>query len=158
MDRSRNLVRHSLWLRHVDCGSCNACESELAMLFSQTYDAQRYGIEMAASPRHADGISVAGPVTMQMERALERTYEAVGEPRLVVAVGDCAIGSGVHVGGYAVKAGAAAKKVPVTVAVPGCPPSPGTILQALRAYMAGGVDSENESDKQDEDKSEEKAG
>lgn len=136
MDESQNLVRHSLWLRHVDCGSCNACESELAMLFSQDYDAQRYGIEMAASPRHADGITVAGPVTAQMQLALERTYEAVGEPRMVVALGDCAIAGGVHAHGYAARTGAGSQ-IPVTLEVAGCPPTPTAILQALRDYMGG---------------------
>lgn len=123
-------------LRMVDCGSCNACESELSMLFGPDYDAQRHGIEMVASPRHADGLVVTGPGTVQMDAALLRTLGAVGEPRLVVALGDCAISGHVHKGGYASGTGAGAH-VGVDLAIPGCPPEPIEIIDALRRLMHG---------------------
>lgn len=132
-----NLVRRSLVLRLVDCGSCNACESELAMLWSQDYDAQRHGIEMASSPRHADGLIVTGPVTMQMREALRRTAEAVGEPRLLVALGDCALSGHVHRDGYASGRGLA-DAAAADLEIPGCPPPPEAILAALRRHMRGG--------------------
>lgn len=136
MERDTWLVGRSLALRLVDCGSCNACESELAMLFSPDYDAQRSGINMVASPRHADGVILTGPGTRQMAAALARTYDAVGEPRLLVALGDCAVSEHVHADGYAV-AGRAGL-VP-DLAIPGCPPSPDEILQALRRLMREGT-------------------
>jgi len=131
---ARTLVRRSVYLRLVDCGSCNACESELAMLFSQDYDAQADGIEIAASPRHADGVVVTGPVTAQMRTALTRTFEAVGRPRLVVALGDCAVSGGVHAGTYAAGTGVAGQ-LPVDLPIPGCPPTPSDILGAMRGFM-----------------------
>lgn len=133
-EQARALVRRSLYLRLVDCGSCNACESELAMLFSQDYDAQTDGIEMAASPRHADGLVVTGPGTEQMRTALARTFEAVGRPRLVLALGDCAVSGGVHADAYATTAGIGSL-LPVDLAIPGCPPTPSDILAAIRHLM-----------------------
>lgn len=121
----------SLQLRHVDAGSCNGCEIEIASAFGPVYDAERYGARLVASPRHADALLVTGPVTRNMEVALRRTHEAVPEPRLVVACGDCALNCGVFAGGYGV-AGAVSDIVPVDVAVPGCPPPPEAIIAALR--------------------------
>lgn len=123
-------------LRLVDCGSCNACESELSMLFGPDYDAQRHGIEMVASPRHADGLVVTGPGTMQMDHALRMTLGAVGEPRLTVALGDCAISGHVHGDGYASGAGTQAQ-MEVDLQIPGCPPEPQQIIGALRRLMRG---------------------
>ncbi len=134
MEHKARLVGRSLALRLVDCGSCNACESELAMLFGPDFDAQHFGIEMVPSPRHADGLIVTGPGTSQMTDALIRTAEAVGEPRLVVALGDCAISGHVHRDGYAAKCGVAAS-LDVDLQIPGCPPAPGEILGALRRLM-----------------------
>ena len=124
-------LRHSLQLRHVDAGSCNGCEIEIASVFGPVYDAERIGARLVASPRHADALLVTGPVTHNMASPLERTYLAMPEPRLVIALGDCARDCGVFAGGYAV-AGAAADVVPVDLEIPGCPPHPTEILAALR--------------------------
>ncbi|MFI9846861.1 NADH-quinone oxidoreductase subunit B family protein [Nonomuraea sp. NPDC051941] len=121
----------SVQLRHVDAGSCNGCEVEIASAFGPVYDAERYGARLVASPRHADALVVTGPVTRNMEVALRRTFEAVPEPRLVVALGDCARNCGVFAGAYGV-AGAVGDVVPVDVEVPGCPPRPEEIVAALR--------------------------
>jgi Ni,Fe-hydrogenase III small subunit len=121
----------SVQVRHVDAGSCNGCEVEIASAFGPVYDAERYGARLVASPRHADALLVTGPVTRNMEVALRRTYAAVPEPRLVVACGDCARNCGVFAGAYGV-AGAVSDVVPVDVEVPGCPPPPEAIVAALR--------------------------
>jgi len=121
----------SVQIRHVDAGSCNGCEVEIASAFGPVYDAERYGARLVASPRHADVLVVTGPVTRNMEVALRRTYEAVPEPRLVVALGDCARNCGVFAGAYGV-AGAVGDVVPVDVEVAGCPPRPEAIVAALR--------------------------
>jgi Ni,Fe-hydrogenase III small subunit len=121
----------SVQVRHVDAGSCNGCEVEIGSAFGPVYDAERYGARLVASPRHADALLVTGPVTRNMERALRRTYEAVPAPKVVVAVGDCARHCGVFAGAYGV-AGAVADVVPVDLDVPGCPPRPEAIVEALR--------------------------
>src|SRR5262245_35196068 len=121
----------SVQLRHVDAGSCNGCEVEIGSVFGPVYDAERYGARLVASPRHADALLVTGPVTRNMAVPLRRTFEAVGEPRIVVAVGDCAIDGGVFTGGYGV-VGSVADVLPVDVAVRGCPPEPDAIVAALR--------------------------
>src|ERR1035438_7365872 len=115
---SRN--RGSLQLRHVDAGSCNGCELEIASIFSPVYDAERFGIRLEASPRHADGLLVTGPVTRNMADPLRKTLEAVPRPRVVIAVGDCARNCGVFRGAYGVE-GAVGDVVPVDLEVPGCP-------------------------------------
>ena len=135
-ERPRTDLRRSLQVRHVDAGSCNACESELAAITNPVYDAQRHGLDIVASPRHADVLTVSGPVTRQMAGALARTYEAMGEPRLVVALGDCAMGRCPFRGSYAAGVGAGAV-VEVDAQIPGCPPTPGDIVRHLRALMAG---------------------
>lgn len=132
----RHLLRRSLQFRHVDAGSCGGCESEIAALSGPAYDAQRFGIDPVASPRHADVLTVAGPVTRQMADALRRTHQAMGEPRLVVAVGDCAAGRCPFAGTYASGQGVASV-LPVAAHIPGCPPSPAEILRHLRALMEG---------------------
>ncbi|GAA0255952.1 NADH-quinone oxidoreductase subunit B family protein [Actinomadura nitritigenes] len=124
-------LRGSVQVRHVDAGSCNGCEVEIASAFGPVYDAERYGARQVASPRHADVLMVTGPVTRNMETALRRTYEAVPEPKLVVAVGDCARDCGVFAEAYGV-AGAVGDVVPVDVEVRGCPPRPEAIVAALR--------------------------
>ncbi len=121
----------SVQLRHVDAGSCNGCEIEIGSAFGPVYDAERYGARLVASPRHADALLVTGPVTRNMADPLRRTYEAVSEPRIVVAVGDCARDCGEFAGGYGV-AGPVGDVVPVDVEVPGCPPAPEAIVAALR--------------------------
>ena len=124
-------VRGSLQIRHVDAGSCNGCEVEIAAAFGPVHDAERYGARLVASPRHADALLVTGPVTRNMKTALRRTYEAVPEPRMVVALGDCARDCGIFKGAYGV-VGAVSDVVPVDVEVPGCPPPPEAIVAALR--------------------------
>jgi Ni,Fe-hydrogenase III small subunit len=121
----------SAQIRHVDAGSCNGCEVEIGSAFGPVYDAERYGARLVASPRHADALLVTGPVTRNMAEPLRRTYDAVPEPRLVVAVGDCARNCGVFAGAYGV-AGAVGDVVPVDLEVPGCPPRPEAIIEALR--------------------------
>jgi len=128
-------LRGSLQLRHVDAGSCNGCEMEIASISSPVYDAERFGIRLEASPRHADGLLVTGPVTHNMADPLRKTLEAVPRPRVVVAVGDCARNCGVFRGAYGV-AGAVGDVVPVDLEVPGCPPDPAAIVRALRG-LAG---------------------
>ena len=132
----RHPLRRSLQVRHVDAGSCNGCEAELAAITNPVYDAQRYGVDIVASPRHADLLTVSGPVTRQMAAALQRTHDAVGEPRLVVALGDCAAGKCPFRGSYAAGKGVASV-LHVDAHIPGCPPSPGEIIRHLRALMAG---------------------
>ncbi|MGW3411404.1 NADH-quinone oxidoreductase subunit B family protein [Streptomyces sp. NPDC000888] len=121
----------SVQVRCVDAGSCNGCEIEIAAAFNPVYDAERYGVRLVASPRHADVALVTGPVTRNMAEPLRRTVAAMPEPRLVIAVGDCAINCGEFAGGYGVE-GPVADVVPVDLAVPGCPPRPDEIIAALR--------------------------
>ena len=121
----------SVQIRHVDAGSCNGCEVEIASAFGPVHDAERYGVRLVASPRHADALVVTGPVTRNMRMALRRTYEAVPEPKVVVALGDCARNCGVFAEAYGV-AGAVKDVVPTDVEVPGCPPEPEAIVAALR--------------------------
>jgi Ni,Fe-hydrogenase III small subunit len=124
-------LRGSVQLRHVDAGSCNGCEIEIGSAFGPVYDAERHGVRLVASPRHADALLVTGPVTRNMAEPLRRTYDAVPGPKLVVAVGDCARNCGVFAGAYGV-AGAVSDVVDVDVVVPGCPPPPEAIVAALR--------------------------
>jgi Ni,Fe-hydrogenase III small subunit len=121
----------SLQVRHVDAGSCNGCEIELGQAFSPVYDAERFGARLVASPRHADAITVTGPVTVNMARALRSTYEAMPEPRLVIGIGDCARDCGAFAGAHGVL-GPVDDVVPVDLHVPGCPPEPDAIVAALR--------------------------
>lgn len=126
----RRVLGRSLHVRHVDSGSSNGCDWELAHLLNPVYDLQRFGIDFVASPRHADMLLVTGAVTRHLEEALRRTYDAVGAPRLVVAVGTCACGGGMLGATYAQRGGVDGI-VPVTVYVPGCPPRPAAILQGI---------------------------
>jgi Ni,Fe-hydrogenase III small subunit len=126
----QRVLRRSLRLRHVDAGSCNACESELQALLNPFLDLQRFGIDIVASPRHADGLLVTGPPALHLEEALRLTDEATPRPRLVVAVGDCACHGGVFSGSFATRDGVQSV-LPVDVRIPGCPPRPPEILRAL---------------------------
>ena len=121
----------SVQIRHVDAGSCNGCEVEIASAFGPVYDAERYGARLVASPRHADALLVTGAVTLNMAEPLRRTYQAVPGPKLVVAVGDCACNCGVFSKAYGV-AGAVGDIVPVDLEITGCPPRPDAIVEALR--------------------------
>ena len=121
----------SVQLRHVDAGSCNGCELEIASAFGPVYDAERFGARLTASPRHADGVLVTGVVTRNMADALRKTIDAVPRPRVVVACGDWAINGGEFAGSYAVTGAAAAVAEP-DITIPGCPPDPAAITGALR--------------------------
>jgi Ni,Fe-hydrogenase III small subunit len=122
----------SLQLRHVDAGSCNGCEIEIASAFGPVYDAARFGARLVASPRHADGLLVTGVVTKNMSVPLRKTLDAVPRPMVIVACGDCAINGGVFSGSYAV-AGIVADFAEPDVTIPGCPPHPEQITRALRS-------------------------
>lgn len=124
------LFKQSLAIREVDTGSCNACEMEMNALLNPVYDAERFGIHIAASPRHADALVVTGPVTVNMERALNDVYKQTPDPKLVIALGDCAIDCGLFKGSYAVT-GPVDRHIPVDVRIPGCPPRPTDILEAF---------------------------
>ena len=132
--RSKRLFGRALAIREVDAGSCNGCEIEITGLTSPVYDSERFGIHFVASPRHADMLLVTGPVTRNMEIPLRKTYEATPDPKLVVAVGDCAQTCGVFRGSYAI-AGSVDQIIPVDVFVPGCPPEPADILRGILAAL-----------------------
>jgi len=134
----RRALGRSLHLRHLDAGSCNACDWELTALLNPVYDVRRLGIDFVASPRHADGVVVTGPVTRNLEPAVRRTWEAVPDPRLVIAVGACAISGGVAGRSYA-SLGGASEVLPVDVFVPGCPPRPEAILFGILTALGRGL-------------------
>ncbi len=127
---SRPGRRRSLALRHVDSGSCNGCEHEIGAAANPLYDMQRFGIDVVASPRHADLLLVTGALTTRMAGPLRDAYEAMPEPRLVAAVGDCAINCGVFADSEEV-IGDLNSILPVDIEIPGCPPTPAEIAAAL---------------------------
>lgn len=132
--KTKRLLGRALAIREVDAGSCNGCEIEITGLTSPVYDSERFGLHFVASPRHADLLLVTGPVTRNMAVPLRKTYEATPDPKLVVAVGDCAQSCGVFKGSYAV-VGSVDQVIPVDVFVPGCPPEPADILRGILAAL-----------------------
>jgi Ni,Fe-hydrogenase III small subunit len=124
--------RTSLALRHVDAGSCNGCEHELQNVSNPYYDLARFGLSLVASPRHADVLLITGPVTTRMVKPLKRAYEAMPEPRLVAALGDCALGCNV-LGNSSELVGSVERVLPVDIRIPGCPPTPAAIAAAILA-------------------------
>jgi Ni,Fe-hydrogenase III small subunit len=129
-EKLRKLFGRSLRLRQVSAGGCAACEADTNVLGTIGWDLGRFGIQFVASPRHADGLLITGPVTKNMELALQKTYAAVAPPKIVIAVGACAIAGGPFVGNPQIHNGANAI-VPVDMFIPGCPPHPLTILDGL---------------------------
>ncbi|MBI5548007.1 MAG: NADH-quinone oxidoreductase subunit NuoB [Deltaproteobacteria bacterium] len=149
-ERLRKLFGRSLKLRQVSAGGCNACEADINVLGTLAFDLGRFGIQVVASPRHADGLLVTGPVTENMKLALRKTYDALPPPKIVIAVGACAISGGPFVGHPEVHNGVG-DLLPVDLFIPGCPPHPYTILDGLllligrlerRAAAAAGAASE----------------
>ncbi|MBI3112468.1 MAG: NADH-quinone oxidoreductase subunit NuoB [Ignavibacteriales bacterium] len=129
-EKVRQLFGRSLHIREVDAGSCNGCEVEITALNNPIYDIERFGVHFVASPRHADMLLVTGPVTRNMEIALKQTYEATPDPKLVVAVGACAIGGGIFGKSYATWGGVDTV-IPVDAFIPGCPPRPEALLHGI---------------------------
>ena len=136
VDRAaRARLGRSLSIRHVDAGSCNGCELELHALANAFYDLERLGLRFVASPRHADVLTVTGPVTQNMREALRRSYDATPDPKWVVALGTCARDGGLFAASPEV-VGGVSNVIPVDLHIPGCPPSPTDILKGLIALLA----------------------
>ncbi|MHB1208800.1 MAG: NADH-quinone oxidoreductase subunit B family protein [Acidimicrobiales bacterium] len=125
-------LRGSLQLRHVDTGSCNGCELEIASAFAPAYDAARFGARLVASPRHADGLLITGVVTRNMYGPLVRALSATPQPSVIVACGDCAVNGGIFASAYGV-ASRLDDVVEPDVRIEGCPPHPDEIIRALRS-------------------------
>jgi Ni,Fe-hydrogenase III small subunit len=126
----------SLALRHVDAGSCNGCEHELTVVTNPYYDLERYGLNIVASPRHADVLLVTGPVTTRMQQALLTAYNAMPEPRRVAALGNCALGCGVLAHPDEI-VGSVERVLPVDLRIAGCPPTPAQIAAGLISLLDG---------------------
>lgn len=126
----RKRFRRSLTIRQVDAGSCNGCELEIHAMNNAVYNCERFGIHFSASPRFADMLLVTGPVAVNMEIALKRTYAAVPHPKIVVAVGDCGCDGGIFGESYA-SLGRIANVIPVDACIPGCPPRPADLLAGI---------------------------
>jgi len=124
----------SFHIREVDTGSCNACESEIIAATNPIYDIQRFGVSFVASPRHADGLLVTGPVSKNMWLALKKTYEAMPDPKFVISCGDCALDGGIFKDSYYVENGVK-NVLPVNAHIPGCPPNPAAIIKAILTFL-----------------------
>ncbi|HEU4624333.1 MAG TPA: NADH-quinone oxidoreductase subunit B family protein [Steroidobacteraceae bacterium] len=129
-EQIRDVLGRALCIRQVDAGSCNGCELEIQAMANPLYNLEGLGIRLVASPRHADLLLVTGPVSKHMEVALRRTYDAMPDPKLVVAVGDCGCTGGIFGESYAT-CGRVSNVIPVDVAIPGCPPSPVRIMAGI---------------------------
>ncbi len=129
------ILGRALCIRHVDAGSCNGCELELHALGNPYYNLEGSGIRFVASPRHADILLVTGPVSVNMEEALKLTYNAIPDPKIVIAVGDCSCCGGIFGKTYASR-GSVANVIPVNYTIAGCPPSPAQILGGILQMMS----------------------
>ncbi|MCK4580704.1 MAG: NADH-quinone oxidoreductase subunit B family protein [Dehalococcoidia bacterium] len=125
-----NSFKRALWVFHLNTGSCNGCDIEIVAALTPRYDLERFGIVLVGSPRHADVLLVTGPVTRQMESRLKRVYEQTPDPKLVIVVGSCGIEGGVFYESYNL-VGPVDQFIPVDVYVPGCPPRPEAIIEAV---------------------------
>lgn len=134
-EKINNLFGRSLAIRQVDGGSCNGCEIEITALNNPIYDIERFGIHFVSSPRHADVLLVTGPVSQNMVVALEKTYQATPEPKIVIAVGACACSGGIFGNTYATTGGVDTI-LPVDVYIPGCPPRPESLIYGLLTAMS----------------------
>jgi len=124
----------SLWVYHANTGACNGCDIEVINVLTPYYDAERFGIKLIGSPRHADAILVSGPVTRQVAPALRRLLDACPGPKLVFAIGSCATGGGIWFDSYNIMGGAD-RVIPVDFYVPGCPPRPEAILYGVAVAL-----------------------
>ena len=131
---SRKRLGRSLSIMHVNCGSCNGCELEIRALTVPPYELERFGLRFVTDPGHADVLLVTGPVTRNLRSALEQAWDAVPDPKWVIAAGDCAVDGGVFKDADAVWGGAGSR-VPVDLMISGCPPSPARLLAGLRALL-----------------------
>ncbi len=130
----KKILPRSLWVYHVNCGACNGCDIEVLDTLTPYYDAERFGIKLVGSPRHADALVVCGPMTRQTAPAVRRVWEAVPDPKIVFAIGSCATGGGVWHDTYNVLGGAD-QVLPVDFYVPGCPPRPEAILHGIATAL-----------------------
>jgi Ni,Fe-hydrogenase III small subunit/ferredoxin len=135
--KQRRMFQRSLRLRQVSAGGCNACEADINVLNTIVFDLARFGIQFVASPRHADGLLVTGPVTQNMELALQKTYAATPAPKVVIALGACAISGGMFADHKQVHRGVD-EILTVDLYIPGCPPHPYTILDGLLRLLGRG--------------------
>jgi len=130
----RRSFRRSLWVYHANAGSCNGCDIEEVCAFTPFYDAERFGLRLVGSPRHADVLLVSGPVTRQAKESLLRLYDAMAKPCVVIAMGSCATGGGVWFDTYGTEGGVG-DILPVDYYIPGCPPRPEAILYGVAVAM-----------------------
>lgn len=128
-------LNRSLWVYHLNSGSCNGCEIEIVAAITPRYDPERFGVKLVGSPRHADVILVTGPVTKKMKDRLLRVYQQVPDPKMVICVGTCGESGGVFYDSYSL-AGPVDDVIPVDVYVPGCPPRPEAILHGVVTAIA----------------------
>ena len=122
--------KRALWVYHMNTGSCNGCDIEILAVLTPRYDVERFGIMLVGSPRHADVLLVTGPVTRQMASRVERVYQQVPEPKMVIVVGNCGIEGDVFHESYNL-VGPVDQIIPVDVYIPGCPPRPEAIIEGV---------------------------